>query len=235
MKKLLLIIILLLGSLYSENNKLDKKFFNMWVFEPYQSGIENGIPPLKNWEKFSFHIYQIFVDKNSNKVVLGSFGEIVELEYEILSIESIKVGQFVLTIDKDYLILKTDDNSIYRYSLLGEPYNKPDGINRYLNDKFFTGIYHDLNNENISVQFYTDGKVSGIEGVRRYDIRKYPIESPKFESVYLSDSAAIKFILHWKKDSDRLLLYKTNLSEFDPSEIYSAKIQEKFLELIKVQ
>lgn len=216
-----------------------KIFFNSWVDRDFYNCITSGGTPVEcTLKKPAKYLYFI---PGTDSVLIASFVEGLKVKYSVKDPDTLIISRtynpkikYVITLSPGIdaaIILEEPDNVKTELVALDKKYYEREGAVRFVNDRYFSGIYTSGSDSSIKVTFTGEGKVSGIKDYDRYKIGIMPVEGPFFESVIFYKGRNYQEIYHWKRTGSKLTLYNLSEGEEGNNTFFHRKITDKYLEL----
>jgi len=254
----LLVILFFLSSasLAQEQLKPNSEFYHTWLQYDLYEHLMSGKTPSEFQSPLNL-VAQVYFYENSKRILIGNFYEGVHQQFKVKNKDTIEVTypgtnkiEFVLTLtainDKTVLVIKREDKTYFLASL-DDKYHVENGIDYFINDKFFTGNYISEDDSTQKITFTSDGKVIGIDNFNEYTLPIEGVPLPREYDIVLlfvinkatgRINQNLTTMMHWKKSKDKITLYKVSrnaTSECDvDGKFIGAKILGKYLTLKKV-
>ncbi|MCK9426198.1 MAG: hypothetical protein M0Q21_09180 [Ignavibacteriaceae bacterium] len=237
-----------------ESIKPNPEFYHTWLQRDFYEGLMNGKTPNELHSLLAL-VTHVYFYENSESILIGSFYEGVHQLFKVINRDTIEVPypgtnkiEFVLTLtvinDKTVLVIKREDKTYFLASL-DDKYHVENGIDYFINDKFFTGNYVAAEDSSLKITFTSDGGVKGLNNFNEYRVPVVGVFVPRdFDCVSLNEiitepgrrKVKDHLLLYWEKSKDTLILYNVSPSLEDEMdhEKHDIKIGDKYLTLKKV-
>ena len=231
-----------------ENRSFNFKTNSIWLLEDYYNRLIQEQSPQKLYGLADGQIMVIEFNEKENYLQFCNFYEATRHNYSIVTNNKIKVSyqrekmiESTITFEEingipKIVLENKDERKIF--VRLNERYHTVNDINKFINDCLITGNYVSSEDSTLKVSFALDGTLLGIGKFNHYLISITSDEVPKsLDIISLSELKESKFggkrvtnvnYFYWEKKDSRIILYQTS----EP--IPDAKIQGKFIELVKV-
>ncbi len=237
-----LFFIILSGLSLPQRKAMNEQFYNSWLRSKYFDEIQRGETPLECMKMES--VMQLYFFKGTDSVLIGSFNEGIIKEYSVESYDTLIVRdpndlgkpKFIISIcNKNGLMLIIDDGyKKTKFKVLEKKYYCRNGVDLFINDHFFTGVYESVTDSTLKVSFSRQGKIEGLDNVDNYRITKFAIDVPKFETVTFYLGNKFQKTFHWQKSGANIILYNLSNEDYNNLPSPNSVISGKYLELVKI-
>ncbi len=246
----LFLAVLHFTSLSQDNAILNTEFYRSWLRYEFYQDINSGKSPRESMKMQQ--IMQVHFFKGKDSLLIGSFNEGMDLEFSVISPDTVFVYEqfrkdnveFIIYLhdyDNETRLIVDDGNEKMFFKGLEGRYNRRDGVVRFINDRLITGEYFSAEDSSLKVTFFTNGKVAGLKNYGEYWIPTIPWEHPKdFDTIillYISNGIRETDVYHKKKINNHLILYNTGKPPVHNPNVFPGSdsiILDKFVELIKI-
>ena len=260
---MIVVILTNFSAVSQEKVTLNHDFYHIWLWSDFYKALMSNKTPCELYPLPS-HTMQLYFNKDKDEVLYGTFHEGITKKFRVINKDTIEVidaenksKRLIIYLSKimgqSNLVIK-DEGKTFIYSALDDKYNFQNddknnfrnGVDCFINDKFFTGTYISETDSAQKIIFTSDGRIKGINDFNEYWL---PIESVplprEFDIISLEEidtthgmKVINSILLNWGKTNNKIILHNISNSSDDPNDIeryLGSKILDHFLTLKKVE